>query len=274
VVKKSIVVLLFSVLCLFANQTLDDTIKSYVGSSRYETQKNLINVLFASSQDFLKSDGRVDSVKVMDVLKKNGLVRLLYPEPVHLRLAFRTQHEPLIFLKIINETLELMGYNYFLTNNALRDQAGFVWEIYLQTEHILDPVAFANALGARGCSITQIVKNSDHYWFYDINSKDAHLGVKSLENGVNTPLGKPLKPYWIRVKGAKEVIITAHISDQWFPDVVFFDEYLNVISDTKAEESARNLKLTVPQSAVYIKIGDTVMLDNIKRGLSLHVKGN
>jgi len=273
-VKKAIVAILFSAVFLFANQTLDDTIKSYVGASKYETQKNLINVLFASSGDFLKHDGRVDSVKVMDVLKKNGLVRLLYPEPVHLRLAFRTQHEPLIFLKIINETLELMGYNYFLTNNALRDQAGFVWEIYLQTEHILDPVSFANALGARGCSITHIVKNSDHYWFYDINSKEAHLGVKSLENGVNTPLGKPLKPYWIGIKGAKEVMITSHISDQWFPDVVFFDAYLNVVGDTKAEESVKTLKLSVPERAVYIKIGDTVMLENIKRGLSLHVKGN
>jgi len=164
VVKKSIVVILISALCLFANEALDETIKSYVGSSRYETQKNLINVLFASSGQFLKQDGRVDSVKVMDVLKKNGLVRLLYSEPVHLRLGFRTQHEPLIFLKIINETLELMGYNYFLTNNALRDQAGFVWEIYLQTEHILDPVAFANALGARVCSITHILKNSRYMY--------------------------------------------------------------------------------------------------------------
>lgn len=52
----------------------------------------------------------------------------------------------MIFLQIINETLELMGYNYFLTNNALRDQNGFVWEIYLQTEHILDPSAFSEAL--------------------------------------------------------------------------------------------------------------------------------
>jgi hypothetical protein len=274
VVKKIIAVWVFLALCLYANPALDDTIKSYVGESKYETQKNLIHVLFASPEAFLKNDGRVDSIKVIEVLKKNGLIRLLYTEPVHLRLAFRTQHEPLIFLKIINETLELMGYNYFLTNNALRDQAGFVWEIYLQTEHILDPVAFANALGARGCSITQIVKNSDHYWFYDIHSRDAHLGVKSLENGVNTPLGKPLKPYWVNVKDAKEVIITAHISDQWFPDVVFFDEHLNVVGGTKAEESARNVKLSVPPRAVYLKIGDTVMLENIKRGLSLHVKGN
>ena len=270
--KKILLGLLLAVSVL-AEPTLHQIIRSYVGDAKYETQKNLINVLFAAEEGFVKSDGRVDNIKVIEVLQKNGLMRLLYEKPVHLKLAFRTQHEPLIFLKIINETLELMGYNYFLTNNALRDQAGFVWEIYLQTEHILDPVAFANALGARGCSITRIIKNSDHYWFYDIDSHNAHLGVKALEFGVNTHLGKPLKPYWVDIKGAKEVVITAHVSDQWFPDVVFFDEKLNVLSDTKSDESAKNLKLKVPERAVYLKISDTVMLENIKRGLSLHVKG-
>ncbi len=257
---------------LFANTLLEDKIRSYIGDAKYETQKNLIHVLFASPDTFSKSDGTIDSVKVIDILKKNGLMRLLYDKPVHLRLAFRTQQEPLIFLKIINETLELMGYSYFLTNNALRDQAGFVWEIYLQTEHIVDPVAFANALGARGCTITNIIKNSDHYWFYDIYSENAHLGVKSMEAGVNTHLGKPLKPYWINVKGFKDVVITAHVGDQWFPDVIFFDEDLRVLNGIKAEESAKNLKLKVPENAVYLKISDAVMLDNIKRGLSLHVK--
>ena len=270
--KKSILGL-FLALSLWAEPTLHETIRSYVGEGKYETQKNLINVLFASENAFIKSDGRVDSIKVIDVLQKNGLMRLLYEKPVHLKLAFRTQHEPLIFLKIINETLELMGYNYFLTNNALRDQAGFVWEIYLQTEHILDPVAFANALGAKGCTITRLIKNSDHYWFYDIDSRHAHLGVKALEYGVNTYLGKPLKPYWVDIRGSKEVIITAHVADQWFPDVVFFDGNLEVLSDTKSEESTKSLKLKVPERAVYLKISDTVMLDNIKRGLSLHVKG-
>jgi len=270
---KKIIFGLCLALSLWAEPTLQETIRSYVGDTKYETQKNLITVLFASNEAFVKADGRVDCIKVIEVLQKNGLMRLLYEKPVHLKLAFRTQHEPLIFLKIINETLELMGYNYFLTNNALRDQAGFVWEIYLQTEHILDPVAFANALGAKGCTITRLIKNSDHYWFYDIDSRNAHLGVKAIEQGVNTYLGKPLKPYWVDIKGSKEVIMTAHASDQWFPDVVFFDEYLDVLGDTKSEESTRTLKLKVPERAVYLKISDAVMLDNIKRGLSIHVKG-
>jgi hypothetical protein len=269
-VKKLFILVL---LALFAHASnLDDTIKSYVGASKYESQKNLINVLFASPKSFMRSNGEVDSIKVMEVLKKNGLITLLYDKPVQLRLAFRTQFEPIVFLQIINETLEMMGYNYFLTNNALRDQAGFVWEIYLQTEHILDPIAFANALGARGCSITHIVKNNDHYWFYDIDSKNAKLGTKQVEMGVNTSLGKPLRPYWIDVKEAKEVIITAHAGDQWFPDVVFFDANLDVLSDIKSQEATKTLKLKIPAKAAYMKMGDTVMLENIKRGLTLHVK--
>lgn len=256
-------------LTLAANTLLDEKIKSYIGTSKYETQKNLINVLFAKSQDYVKPNGTIDSIKVIDVLKKNGLLKLLYENPVHLRLAFRTMQDPIIFLKIINETLESMGYNYFLTNNALRDATGFVWEIYLQTEHIVDPVAFAKALELRGCSVNNVINNDNHYWFYDINSEFANLSTKELETGVNTSLGKPLKPYWIKVKTLKELSISAHIGDKWFPHVIFFDENLHVLSDIKSNESMRNLKVKVPEGAVYLKLSDAFMLENIKHGLSI-----
>lgn len=269
---KTLLIILTLSLSLFGGQTLQEKIKSFVGPTKYETQRNLIQVLFAQNSSFIKSNGEVDSVKVISVLKKNGLLQLLYDKPVQLRLAFRTQSDPLIFLKIINESLEALGYNYFLTNNALRDSGGFVWEIYLQTEHIVDPEAFANALEARGCSITNIVKNEDHYWFYDINSQHAYLSAKRIESGVTTPLGKPLKPYWVDVKNLKEMVVTVHSGDRWFPDVVFFDENLHLISDVKSEESTRTLKLKVPANAAYVKIGDAFMLENIKHGLSLHVK--
>lgn len=263
--------LLFSC-ALFANPLLDAKIKSYIGTSKYETQKNLINILFAHSDEFIKHNGSVDSIKVISVLKQNGLLKLLYDSPVHLKLAFRTMQDPIIFLKIINETLESMGYNYFLTNNALRDSTGFVWEIYLQTEHIVDPVAFAKALELKGCSVNDVVNNDNHYWFYDINSENAYLSAKELNIGVNTSLGKPLKPYWIHIKELKEVTISAHIGDKWFPHVVFFDENLHVINDIKSVESMKSLKLKVPEGAVYLKLSDTFMLENIKHGLAVLAK--
>ncbi len=269
--KKLFLILLFS-LSLLANTALQDKIKSYVGDAKYETQKNLIQVLFAQNADFTKANGAIDSVKVIAILKKNGLMKLLYDKPIHLRLAFRTAGDPVIFLKIINESLETMGYNYFLTNNALKDASGFVWEIYLQTEHVVDPVAFANALELRGCSIDNIVKNEDHYWFYDIDSGNAYLSAKKLENGVSTNLGKPIKPYWINVKNAKEMSISVHAGDKWFPDVVFFDESLHVLGDTKSDESVRSLKMKIPKGTVYIKISDAFILENIKHGLSLQIR--
>lgn len=269
---KKLLLLLILAVSLFGGQTLQEKIKSFVGSSKYESQKNLIQVLFAQNNNFLKPNGEVDSVKVISVLKKNGLLQLIYDRPIQLRLAFRTQSDPLIFLKIVNEALETMGYNYFLTNNALRDSGGFVWEIYLQTEHIVDPESFANALVAKGCSITNIVKNDDHYWFYDINSEHAYLSTKKVESGVTTPLGKPLKPYWIDVKNFKEISIMVHSGDRWFPDVVFFDENLHLISDAKSSEMTKTLKLKVPTNAKYLKVSDSFMLENIKHGLSVHAK--
>lgn len=269
---KKLFIILTLTLSLFGSTDLNDKIKSFVGSSKYEAQKNLIQVLFAQKSEFFKANGEIDSVKVISVLKKNGLLQLLYEKPIQLRLAFRTKQDPFIFLKIINESLELMGYSYFLTNNALRDSGGFVWEIYLQTEHVLDPEIFAKTLEAKGCYITNIVRNENHYWFYDINSDHAFLSAKKIESGISTSLGKPLKPYWIDIKNAKEVVITAQSSDRWFPDVNFFDENLNLLHAIKSEESTRTLRLNVPTGAVYLKIGDAIMLENIKHGLSLHVK--
>jgi len=270
-VKKLVLILIIS-LSLFGAETLQDKIKSFVGAEKYEKQINLIQVIFAQTSAFLKPNGEVNSVKVISVLKKNGLLQLLYDRPIQLRLAFRTQQDPLIFLKIINESLETMGYNYFLTNNALRDSGGFVWEIYLQTEHVVDPESFERALEARGCNITNIVKNNDHYWFYDINSENAYLAAQTLDAGVNTNLGKPLKPYWINVKNMKEITVTVHAGDKWFPDVVFFDEHLHLLSDIKSEESTRTLKLQVPSGAAYLKMSDAFLLENIKHGLSLSIK--
>ena len=269
--KKLWLILTLS-LSLFGAQDLQEKIRSFVGPSKYETQKNLIQVLFAQNSNFIKANGQVDSVKVIGVLKKNGLMQLLYDRPIQLKLAFRTQSDPLIFLKIVNEALEAMGYNYFLTNNALRDSAGFVWEIYLQTEHIVDPEAFSGALEARGCTITNIVKNEEQYWFYDIDSSNAYLGAKKVDSGAQTSLGKPLKPYWINVKNLKEITITAYSGDRWFPDVAFFDINLHLLSDVKAENTTRTLKLKVPANAVYLKITDGFMLENIKHGLSILVK--
>ena len=269
--KKLFLILTLS-LSLFGAQSLQDKIKSFVGPSKYESQRNLIQVLFAQKANFLQSNGEVDSVKVISVLKKNGLMQLLYEKPVQLRLAFRTKEAPLIFLKIVNETLEALGYNYFLTNNALRDSAGFVWEIYLQTEHIVDPESLAKALGAKGCTITDIVKNDDHYWFYDIDSSKATLSARKLEAGEKSFLGKPLKPYWIDVQGLQEVTVLVASGDKWFPDVVFFDKNLHLLSDVKSEESAKSLKLTVPANAMYLKLSDAVMLENIKHGLTVQAK--
>ncbi|MDD3341991.1 MAG: hypothetical protein PHR87_00265 [Sulfurospirillaceae bacterium] len=269
---KLLLLIVWLSLTLYANPLLDEKIKSYIGGTKYETQKNLINVLFARSEEFVKANGTIDSIKVITVLKQNGLLKLLYDNPVHLRLAFRTMQDPIIFLKIINETLESMGYNYFLTNNALRDSTGFVWEIYLQTEHIVDPVAFAKALELRGCSVNNVINNDNHYWFYDINSENAYLSAKELEISISTNLGKPLKPYWVRAKGLKEITISAHAGDKWFPHVVFFDENLHVINAIKSVESMKNLKVKVPEGTSYLKLSDTFMLENIKHGLTVLAK--
>jgi hypothetical protein len=68
-VRAFFIAALFSTL-VWGNSSLHDVIRSYIGQSRYETQKNLIDVLFASNKTFVKADGSIDNVGVIDVLKK------------------------------------------------------------------------------------------------------------------------------------------------------------------------------------------------------------
>ena len=72
--KKLFLIFIFSI-SLFADTALQDKIKSYIGDVKYETQKNLIQVLFAQNSEFTKTNGEIDSVKVIGILKKNGLMR-------------------------------------------------------------------------------------------------------------------------------------------------------------------------------------------------------
>lgn len=257
---------------MFSSSDINEKIRSYIGQEKFEQQKNLIKVLFIQKDQFLNQEGFVDSIKVLEILKKNGLLKLFYEKPISLKIAFNTKSNSMIFLKVISEALEAIGYSYYLTESMTKNSDGLNWKISLQTEHIVDPVLLSQVLKKRGCEIEDITISEQHFWNYTISSKNAKVDAKSLELDTFVDLPKPIRPYWIDVKNMQTIVIKAHLADKWFPNVIFFDESLRVIKELKEETPTKGVKISIPIDCYYVKISDLYLLDNIKHGLSVQIK--
>ena len=265
--------LLVSVLAtLLSASALQEKIESFIGEKEYRIQKNLIKVLFKDEIKFFDESGKVDDIKVLRELKRSGLLKLFYNHPRDLYLSFFSKDDSVIFLRVINESLSLMGYNYFLTKKAIKNEDGFLWQIVISTEHIVDPLILAKRLEKRGCFFEEINRLQENEWSYKINTQNIRIDTLHVEEDTSVKLKKPIRPYWIDVYGMKSISIRTKIADRWHPSVVFFDEKLNVVKNYKKDSVVKSVKLKIPASAKYVKISDIYTLDNIKRGILVYIK--
>jgi hypothetical protein len=173
---------------------------------------------------------------------------------------------------VINETLSSMGYNYFLTKRVIKNNDGFLWQIVISTEHIVDPIIFSKKLESRGCFLESINKIAENEWKYVVNTNNIEVKAKKIEANTTVKLKKPIKPYWIVVDNIQSISFRSKIADRWYPNIVFFDEKLRIVRDYRKDEVSNTLKLKVPVDAKYAKISDMYTLDNIKRGISIYLR--
>jgi hypothetical protein len=255
---------------LFAD-LLDDKIRSFMDKREYIIQQKLINIIFSNRDSFYKNEDLIDSVAVIKELKKNGLIELFFDKPKDFVLTFHTQKNPLIFMKIINDSLSSMGYNYYLTKEAIKDKNGFKWSISLKTEFVIDPIFFANELSVYNCEILDINKLSQTHWKYEIDTANAKIGAIRVELDTSVKLKKPIEPYWIDVQNADSIELLSHRLDHWYPYIVFYDKNLHIVKYYKYDYIKKRVKFEIPKTARYIKVADLFTLNNIKRGLRVYL---
>jgi hypothetical protein len=252
---------------------LEDKIESFIGEKEYKTQKNLIRILFKDESSFLKDDSSVDGIKVLEKLKSNGILKLFYAKPQQLNISFSTKENSLVFMRVINESLSSMGYNYFLTKRVLKNSNGFLWEIIISTEHIVDPLILSSRLEARGCFLESIDRKSENEWDYVVNTDNIKIEAHKVEANKTVKLKKPIKPYWIEVEDMRSISFSSKIADRWHPSIIFYDEKLHIVKDYKRDKATNRLKVKIPVDAKYVKVADLYTLDNIKRGISIYLIG-
>lgn len=264
--------LLFFALSWVEATQLNEKIASFIGEKEYKVQKNLIRILFKDETDFLHDDNNVNDIKVLEKLKESGLLKLFYEKPQTLNLSFFTKNDALIFMRVINETLSSMGYNYFLTKKAVKNADGFIWEIIISTEHIVDPIIFSDMMKLRGCFLESIDRVNENEWKYRVNTENIKIDATKIEANTTVKLKKPIKPYWIDVQDMKSISFVSKLADKWHPNIVFFDQKLHIVSDYQKDEVTNKLKLRIPTDSRYVKIADMYTLDNIKRGISVYLR--
>ncbi len=252
-----------------AQDLLMQKIQNLVNPRTFAKDKAFIETIFSPKSAYYKEDGRVDSIKVIKTLKDNGVLNLFFKTPREMNISFKTQGTPLLFIKIMSDTLQNVGYYKYMTKESNFDDSGFVWKINLTSEYAADPLILAQELEKNNCKIVDVVRENESDWSYVIDMKKAKLDVAALEGGVEFNLKRSLYAYWLDVSKIGTLDIVSSIRNEWYPYIAFYDKSLKLLNVIKIDTKKTNITLELDPEAYYIKISDIYTLKNIKDDLVL-----
>jgi hypothetical protein len=264
---KKLILIIACTLALNAN--INTHVKDILGYSSYNKHKNLINYIFKGSSSYY-TNGQVNYIALTSKLQSNGLLKLKYASTKYINVSFKISGNPKKSLMILKDSLKSLGYYYYLVEDAKYDYNNYIWNIKLKTEAAINPLRLAKALAKNNCKVSYIKREGAYNWKYSINSDDSKIyKSKDLITNDQISLKKPLKPYILRVSNANSLKITSNNGNRWHPDVVFYDDDLNIIENFKDDSLHKTLTVDVPNNTTYIKINDLYSLANLKRGISI-----
>lgn len=260
-------------LCLFsfshAQDLLMQKIQNLVNPKTFAKDKAFIETIFSPKSGYYRENGSVDTIKVIKTLKENGILNLFFKKPREMNISFKTEGEPLLFIKIMSDSLQNIGYYKYMTKESSFEDSEFVWKINLTSEYAADPIILAQELEKNNCKIVDVVRENESDWSYSINMQKAKLDVTTLEGGVEFSLKRSLYAYWLDVSKIGTLDIVSSLRNDWYPYIAFYDKSLKLLSVIKMDTRKTNITLDINKDAYYIKISDIYTLKNIKDDLVL-----
>jgi len=253
--------------------SFNEKIINIIGYNEYSQNKSLIDHLFSNKSEYYRNSS-LNYIAVMEKLNHNGLLKMAYDKPQDITITFNVNYDPIKSLKIISDSLKALGYYHYFTKHLLYDQnSHLTWTINLKTEAAIDPLMLSKELDKHNCKFIDIRKEGYTKWMYTIDTSNSIISrAKFITSGERVDFRKPLKPYFIKVSGSKNLSILSKPGNHWFPQVVFYDSHLNILDIVKEDDKHNALQLEMPEDTTYIKINDIYTLTNIKRGLSVIIK--
>ena len=248
---------------------LIEKIKMLVDPVVFVKDRAYIDIIFSQNEDYFTNDGRVDSVKVIETLKENGILNLFFKKPCEINISFKTDGTPLFFVKIMSDVLRNIGYYRYVTEESNLNNSEFTWKINLTSEYAADPLILSNELNKNGCKIVDVIRNSATDWTYVVDMTNARLNTKILENGMELKLKRSLYSYWLDVSKIKKLQISSTYRNSWYPYIAYYDKSLKLLRVIKKDTKRRRITLDMKENTHYLKISDIYTLKNIKDALVL-----
>ncbi len=255
------------------DELVTQKIQTFIEPGVYEENKAYIDIVFSPKSDYFMGE-RVDSVKVIQTLKENGLLDLFFKQPSELTLNFKTSGPPLFFVKIMGDTLRNIGYYRYVTKESNLSSSEFTWTISLTSEYATDPLILQRELQKSGCSIIDVQRNSATNWTYTVDMRSGNLNLPALEDGSEVKLKRSLYAHWLDVSKIKRLKISSSRRNDWYPYIAYYDASLHLLKVIKQDSKKRRVVLSIPRGTKYIKISDLYTLKNIKEGLRLNPIGS
>lgn len=252
--------------------SLDDSIRGLVDEKQYEKHKPLIDHLFKNDTNFYIGD-KVDVIKVVKVLKENGLLELFYNKPTVTYLKFIGNTKQTLFLKLINDTLQEMGYTYYFIDKVKYSQGSIEWSISYMGNYAVDPHLLATRLKNHSAKISSITKEAHNKFEYVINMNSARYNAQKLIPSQQIQINKALDDIILNVSLGKTVIIQPLAGSFWYPDVVLYDKDLNIIDVITQDKVQKALYVNLTNQTHYISISDLYQLENLNGGLRVKLRG-
>lgn len=266
---KKILFLIF-IISISLNANVLSKVKNILGSADYNKHLNLIKYTFSNQSNFMTNE-KEDYTKIASALQSKGILKLNLGTAKYINVSFLLTKNPKLSMKILKNSLKRLGYYYYFTTQSISSENSLKWSIKLKTKAAINPLRFSKILQQNSCNILNIKKEGAYTWSYIIDTNSARLSSsKNLISQNSLNLKKPLKPYLLEVANTNALNITSKSGNNWHPNIVFYDENLNIIEIFSEDTMHKTLNVEVPSDTKYIKIDDLHTLTNLKRGLMIN----
>lgn len=260
-----------------ANVTVEDPliekVRSFLDEKSFSQNRAFIDIVFDPKEAYYESD-QPNSLKIIETLKENGLLKLFFDAPQEFELNFKSSAPPLFFIKIMRDTLRNIGYYRYVTTASHLDSSEFYWSISLQSEYATDPLVLQNQLAKSGCKIIDVQRESNNKWTYTIDMSHGYLNLEKLRGGEEVYLKRSLYAHWLDVSEIDHLTISSSRKNHWYPYIAYYNSSMHLLKIIKEDRIHRSIKLDIPKNAKYMKISDLYSLKNVKNELRLLPKSS
>ncbi|MCH5322479.1 MAG: hypothetical protein J1E31_02720 [Helicobacter sp.] len=270
-VKKIFLLFLFASSLLA--EAVDYKVMSLLGGQDYKANQKFIQRLFSNTKAYLNKEGEPDLYKISQTLKSNGLLQLSFSSPKELEISFSIEGDPAIFMNALYDSLQAMGYYYFIAKQSLLEDSQYKFILSMNTEYAIDPVLLQEKLRDYGYEIVNIERQALTQWVYDIKEKNFQYPKAILLKNNNKSENANLNgEYWYQITQGSSLEIASKLGELWYPKVIFFDSKLKVIEVSSYEKPTKQISLRIPKTTSYIKISDVFLPASIKNGIAVTLK--